>query len=289
MRLPIILPVSLLCATVAAQDKIVRLYEGPAPGSENWKHVEKESRTNFWRTRVVFNVSDPTLAVFLPEPAKATGTAVVVCPGGAFYALSIDSEGFEVARWLAARGVAGFVLKYRLVECHTDDPTREVMTVGAKLAEVVAPVVKLALADGKAAVGHVRQRAGDYGVNPQRIGIMGFSAGGTVTASVACNYSPETRPNFVAPIYLAYDLAVKAPVPADAPPAFVLAATDDQLGLAPQSVKFYQDWCAAGKSAELHLFAKGGHGFGMRKQGLATDRWIEVFADWLEGQGLLRK
>lgn len=284
-----ILALSLCCLSAAAQEKVIRLYEGPAPGSENWKQEEKENRTNLWQTRVVFNVTNPTLTVFQPEPAKAVGTAVIICPGGAFYALSIDSEGFDVARWLTARGVTCFVLKYRLVRCETDDPTREVMTKGANLGEVVAPVVKLAMADGLAAVGYVRQHAGEYGVKPDRIGIIGFSAGGTVVASVAYNYTPESRPNFVAPIYLAYDWAIKGDVPADAPPMFILAATDDPLGLAPHSVRLYNDWTAAKKSAELHLLSKGGHGFGMRKQNLPSDHWIERFAEWLESQGWLQK
>jgi len=283
------LSLTLACLSLVAQEKVIRLYEGPAPGSENWKQDEKEIRTNLWQTRVVFNVANPTLTVFPADPSKANGTAVVICPGGAFFALSIDSEGFDVARWLAAKGVACFVLKYRLVECKTDDPTRELMARG-KLDDIVAPIVKLAMADANAAIGHVRKHAKEYGVNPDRIGIMGFSAGGTVTASVAFNYSPDTRPNFVAPIYLAYSWTIKpGGVPADAPPIFILAATDDPLGLAPQSVALYQDWTAAKKPAELHLYSKGGHGFGMRKQNLPTDHWVERFADWLEVQGLLKK
>jgi acetyl esterase/lipase len=127
-------------------------------------------------------------------------------------------------------------------------------------------------------------------VNPQRIGIIGFSAGGTVAASVAYNYTPETRPDFAAPIYLAYNWTVKDKgVPSDAPPLFVLAATDDPLRLAPHSVDLYRDWTAAKKPAELHLYSKGGHGFGMRKQNLPVDGWIESFSDWLEVQGLLKK
>jgi acetyl esterase/lipase len=280
---------SLFCTGLVAQEKVVRLYEGPALGSENWKQEEKENRTNAWQTRIVYNVANPTLTVFPADPSKANGTAVVICPGGAFFALSIDSEGFDVARWLNNKGVACFVLKYRLVECKTDDPTRELMTRG-KLDDIVAPIVKLAMADGIAAIGYVRKHAKDYGVNPDRIGIMGFSAGGTVTASVAFNYSPETRPDFVAPIYLAYNWTIKTgSVPVDAPPMFILAATDDPLGLGPHSVDLYRDWTAARKPAELHLYQKGGHGFGMRKQNLPTDHWIERFADWLEVQGLLKK
>src|SRR6266511_3350152 len=156
---------SLSCTGLVAQEKVVRLYEGPAPGSENWKQEEKENRTNAWQTRIVFNVVNPTLTVFRPDPSNANGTALVICPGGAFFALSIDSEGFDVARWLNAKGVSGFVLKYRLVECKTDDPTRELMTRG-KLDDIVAPIVKLAVADGIAAIGYVRKHAKEYGVKP---------------------------------------------------------------------------------------------------------------------------
>src|SRR6186997_3176920 len=119
-------------------ERVIPLYDGPAPGSENWKHDEKENRTNLWNTRVVFNVSKPTLTYFPPTPAAANGAAVIICPGGAFYALSIDSEGFDVARALNEKGISAFVLKYRLVECKTDDPTREVMTAG-NLDQKVAP------------------------------------------------------------------------------------------------------------------------------------------------------
>src|SRR5580658_5467026 len=280
---------SLSCLPAIAQERTIRLYGGPAPGSEDWKQKEQESRTNLWETRVVFNVANPTLTVFQPKAGEANGTAVVICPGGAFFALSIDSEGFDVARWLAGKGVTCFVLKYRLVECKTDDPTREVMDRGP-LDQVVAPIVKLALADGKAAIAYVRKHAAEYGVNPERIGILGFSAGGTLAVSVAMNYTAESRPDFVAPIYPAYNWAIKGSgVPGDAPPAFILAASDDPLGLAPQSVTIYQEWIAAGKPAELHLYSKGGHGFGMRQQHLPCDHWIERFSDWLEVQGLLKK
>jgi len=261
---------------VSAQEKVIRLYDGPAPGSENWTQSEQENNSNLWNTRVVFNVASPTLTLFQPEPGKANGAAVVICPGGAFFALSIESEGFEVARWLAQKGVTCFVLKYRLVHCKTDDPTREIMgrSIDALNTEV-APIVKLALADANNAIGYARQHAGEYRVDPKRIGIIGFSAGGTVAVSAGMNYTPETRPDFVAPIYPAYSWAIKGNgVPSDAPPAFIVAASDDALGLAPQSVTIYQQWIAAGKSAELHMYSAGGHGFGMRQQHLPSDHWI---------------
>lgn len=276
-----------------AQHKIIRLYDGPAPGSEAWTHKEAENNANLWNTRVVYNVTDPTLTVFQPAAGTANGAAVVICPGGGFQALSIDSEGFDVARYLTGRGVTCFVLKYRLVESKTTDPTKEMMAsreAPAQREAKVKAVIALAQADGLKAMAYVRQHAAEYGLDPRRIGIMGFSAGGTVTGSVAFNYTPDTRPDFVAPIYLQYEwVPGKGNVPADAPPAFILAATDDQLGLAPHSVKLYTDWVAAKKPAELHLYSKGGHGFGMRTQHLPSDRWIALFADWLEAQGFLKK
>jgi acetyl esterase/lipase len=275
----------------AADDtpEVVRLYDGPAPGSEDWKHSEKEIARTAWGGPVVCNVVNPTLTMVRPDPAVANGTAVVICPGGAFVLLSINSEGMDVAHALAKKGVTCFVLRYRLVETKTEDPAREIMARG-NLDPIVKPIVPLAMADGLAAIGHIRKNAAKYGVNPKRIGIMGFSAGGTVTGSVAYNYTPETRPDFAAPIYLAYSWTLKEKgVPEDAPPLFILAATDDPLGLASHSVDLYRDWTSAKKSAELHLYAKGGHGSGMNTQKQPTDGWINRFTDWLDYQGLLKK
>ena len=274
----------------AYAQKQIFLYEGKAPGSENWTWEEALSEKNFFNTRVIYNVSRPSITAYVPD--KPNGTAIVVAPGGAFHTLSIDSEGIDVAKWLNTKGVAAFVLRYRLVQTG-EDGTKEVMAkMGKGRIEVDAngtDVVPLAVADAFAALSYVRKNAKEYGIAPNRIGFMGFSAGGTVTASVAFQYSADTRPDFVAPIY-AYMGAVKpAEVPKDAPPMFIVAATDDQLGLAPDSVKLYSQWIAAKKAAELHLYAKGGHGFGMRKQNLPTDQWIERFGEWLGVQGWLKK
>lgn len=267
--------------------EIISLYADAAPGSESWTHHEQENFSQEWQTRVVFNVAQPTLTLFRPETAKATGAAMVICPGGGYHALSIDSEGFAVAKRLVAAGVTCFVLKYRLVPCQTDNPAAEMSQKGARMAADVQPIIPLAMADAQAALAYVRAHAATYAIDPNRIGIMGFSAGGTVTGSLLFNYTEASKPNFAAPIYLQYEWVPKTGVPADAPPIFILAATDDQLGLAPHSLALYHDWLAAGKSAELHLYAKGGHGFGMRTQNLPTDRWIELLIDWLGVQGCL--
>ena len=274
----------------AAPEKIVALYSGPAPGSENWKQEEKELFSEIIQTRIVYNVVTPTLTVFEPDPSVAVGTAVIICPGGGFHFLSIDVEGLDVARALNKQGITCFVLKYRLAECQTSDPFLELMQkMGDDFDKLISPNLELATADGLAAIDYVRKNAAEYRVNPDRIGIIGFSAGGMVTAAVAYNYAQESRPNFVAPIYLGWQKKPGVDVPSDAPPMFILAATDDQFGLAPNSVALYQDWTAAKKSAELHLYAKGGHGFGMRTQNVPSDKWINLFTDWLSSEGFLKR
>jgi acetyl esterase/lipase len=282
--------VVLLAALAAAQD-VIPLYPGTPPGSTQESYPEKQYFSKVWHTEVVSNVTKPSLTVFKPAPEVKNGTAIVICPGGGFMALSITSEGTDVAKYLAAKGVTAFVLKYRLA--HTgDDATQEFITLFAhrqKFDELVSGIIPLAVADGLAAVTYVRQHASEWGVSPDRVGIIGFSAGGRVVSGVAFNYSPEGRPAFVAPIYAGGEITKDVLVPADAPPMFVAAATDDQLGLAPESVALYERWTDAHKSAELHLYAKGGHGFGMRKQDIPTDHWIDRFAEWMELQGFLKK
>jgi acetyl esterase/lipase len=280
----------LVIAGSASAQKVFRLYPGAAPGSETWTHQEKEYFSPIFNTQVVTRVSQPTLTAYLPDPASANKTAVIICPGGGFYALSINSEGVDVAKWLNARGVTAFVLKYRLVPTGEDGVQEMMASMGdrKKFEEKTTPVIPLAIADGLAAVAYVRSHAAELGVSPQRIGLMGFSAGGTVTASVAFQYSADNRPDFVAPIYPYMGAVKEAPVPKDAPPLFVAAATDDQLGLAPDSIALYSKWIGAKKPAELHMYTRGGHGFGMRKQNLPTDQWIDRFGEWLQVLGLLK-
>ncbi len=280
----------LLAAGGRAQD-VIPLYPGTAPGSVEMGYPEKEYFSKTWNTEVVSNVTKPTLTLYKPAGVTSNGSAIVICPGGGFMALSITSEGVDVAKWLAARGVTAFVLRYRLA--HTgDDATQEfTATLGdkKKFEEIVSKVVPLSIGDGLAAMAYVRKHASDWGVSAERVGIIGFSAGGTVATAVGLHYTPEGRPAFVAPIYPAVLALKNDPVPADAPPMFLAAASDDQLGLAPDSIGLYDKWTAAHKPAEIHMYAKGGHGFGMRRQGLPSDRWIDRFGDWLQSQGWLQQ
>lgn len=275
-----------------SQQKVVRLYDGPAPGSETWKHAEKERHTTRLGS-IAYNVVNPTLTIFEADRATANGTAVIICPGGAMFLLAMEREGVSVARALNAKGITCFVLKYRLVESKTDNPMQEWRDVRAASAsnysQLVTAVMPLAIADALQAMKHVRTNAKTYGINPSRVGLLGFSAGGAVTSCAAHYYSAETRPDFLATIYLGFSCADKATVPADAPPLFIAVAADDELGLAPVSVDLWRHWHAAKKPAELHVFAKGGHGFGMKQQNLPTDHWPDRFAEWLSAQELMPK
>ncbi|MBS1842758.1 MAG: alpha/beta hydrolase [Acidobacteria bacterium] len=281
----------LFATTIARSQDVIPLYPGMAPGFEPANYPEKEYFSKAWNTEVVTNVTKPTLTVFKPAPGTANGTAIVIAPGGGFMALSINTEGTDVAKYLTAKGVTAFVLKYRLA--HTgEDATQEFINLFSdrqKFSETIGKVIPLSIADGLAAVAYVRAHAADFGVAPDRVGIIGFSAGGTVAAGVAFRYAPEGKPAFVAPIYAAIRRLKDSPVPADAPPMFIAAATDDNLGLAPDSVALYEKWLEAKKSVELHMYAKGGHGFGMRKHDIPTDHWIDRFADWLDLQDFLKK
>ncbi len=278
-----------LVASPALAQQVIPLYPGLPPGSVETNYPEKQYLSKSWNAQVVSNVTKPSLTVYKPAPGTGNGDGVVICPGGGFMALSINSEGIDVANWLTGRGFTAFVLKYRLA--HTgEDATQEFTSLFQdkhKLGQVLWATVPLSIADGLAAVVYVRKHAADFAISPGRVGIIGFSAGGTVAAAVGLHYAPEGRPFFVAPIYAAASMLRNDPVPADAPPMFLAAATDDQLGLTMDTVGLYDQWIGAHKSAEMHMYAKGGHGFGMTKHGSPSDLWIERFAEWFASQDSL--
>jgi acetyl esterase/lipase len=275
---------------ITQEQQVIPLWPGVPPGSENWTWHEQTLYSPTFHSRVVLNVSRPTLTVYLPEPSEANGTAVVVCPGGGFHFLSIDNEGTEVARWLTTHGVTAFLLKYRLVHTSAQDFARETMEDIAnrhKMAAIMHTLGPMVLADGQQAVRIVRQRAFEWKVSPDRVGMIGFSAGGYVTAAVALRHDAASRPDFAAAIYPAVPEPMM--VPPDGPPLFIVCASDDPL-VPPltNSVRFYMLWKVAGRSAELHVYSRGGHGFGMKKQGLPVDHWIDAYAYWLRSEGLLK-
>lgn len=280
----------LLFVSFTEAQKVIPLYDGKAPGSESWTWQEAEMYSDIWQTRIVYNVAEPTLTAYLPPPATANGTAVVVLPGGGFHALSIDSEGIDVAKWLNSKGVAAFVLKYRLVKSETSDPVQELsakMADTKKFDEDNLKLIPLAIADALQAVKFLRKESSRFKINPRRIGMVGFSAGATITTGAALEADAEGHPDFIAPIYVYLPAFMSdKQVPPQAPPMFIAAATDDQLGLAPHSISLYTKWVEAGRPAELHLYSSGGHGFGMRTQNLPSDSWIERLGDWMQNHGL---
>lgn len=273
----------------AFSQEIIQLYSGKAPGSESWDWTEKEI-TPFPNNRMLYNVSEPVLLHYPAPKDKATGTSIIVAPGGAFHVLSIDNEGIRVAEWLNSLGIEAFVLKYRLVKSETDNPFATLiplMNNKDKLDSINAPVVELAKNDGIEAMKYVRSNAAKLGIDPGKIGFMGFSAGGTVTMSVMLSAAEEWKPDFIAPIYLYKKAVVGKDMPKKETPIFIAVATDDGLGLLPHSIELYQEWVAAKQPAELHAFEKGDHGFGFAPKGTTSDMWTQNFENWLKKRKLI--
>lgn len=270
-------------AAPASAQEVVRLW----PDKPALSPGEREKRAPFGI--VVTNVEDATLTVYPADPAKANGTAVIVAPGGAFHMLSIENEGEAVGQWLNGLGVTAFVLRYRLLESGADLPfvMLRYMTDLPKLTAAVEPLRPLATADGEQAVHHVRANAARYGVKPDRIGMLGFSAGGAVTVWAMLANKPDSRPDFAATIYPGL-LPDPIAAPAKAPPLFVAVADDDKISHG-DSVRLDAAWRAVGAPSQLVTFAKGGHGFGMKRQDKPSDAWTERMQAWMDSLGVLQK
>ncbi|GAW40957.1 Acetylxylan esterase precursor [Brevundimonas sp. SH203] len=289
------LGISALAALVLAfpvSAQTVAVWRGVAPGAENARQNEVVSRFPGGGFEVVRNVTRPTLEVFRPEPGTATGAAVVIAPGGGFRYLTIEAEGRAVARTLAQHGVTAFVLKYRTLETPVDDGAHwhqfflfmaEAARSGGRLNldEAAGPAV----ADGLQALNLVRERAAEWGVDRTKVGMIGFSAGARVTAGALLSPEPAARPAFGGLIYgAAFN---DDPLPSHLPPVFLAVAGDDKLA-EPTVLRFYQAAAEGGTRPELHVYADGGHGFGMNRQGKSSDFWIKDLLNWLEVQGLAR-
>ncbi len=276
-------------STICLAQSSIKLYAGKAPGSETWNWSEQKA-ANTPGNALLYNIVEPEILVYPAPKEKANGTAIMVAPGGAFHIISIENEGINVAKWLNDRGITAFVLKYRLVKMLTDNPFKELMSLMGdfkKLDSINAPVVEMAKNDGIEAMKYVRSHATQLNIDPNKIGFMGFSAGGTVTMSVMLSAPQDLKPNFIAPIYLYKNAVVGNLMPTKTTPIFVAVASDDQLGLMPHSIKLYQEWNAAKHPAELHVYEKGGHGFGIIKHNTSSDQWAADFENWLKVKGFL--
>lgn len=275
--------------------RIIKLYDGAAPGSEAWSWGEYTYVTLFGNT-VTRNVAEPTLQYYPANPAAPADVAVIVAPGGGFTDLMIKFEGVRTALALNALGIDAYILKYRLIYT---DPAVPLPRPGAenpppprKQAEdgriIWGPqtgqnIHELAHADARQALAWLRRQAASRpDRNPQRIGVIGFSAGAFVSLAAALD-EPASRPDFAGVIYGPDNKG--RPVPADAPPLFIAVASDDAWA-APNSLRLYQAWRDAKRPAELHVFQTGGHGF--LNFGGGADLFMDRFADWLRANGWLK-
>jgi len=268
-------------ATPAQNDAIV-LGTGALPNATTAESWYRQYDRNFAR-----NVTIATLTPFLPDPSKATGTGVIVAPGGGFRSLSMENEGSDVARALAARGVAAFVLKYRLIPTPAEPAAFErsmaEMFAGAgRQRPPAARALEPQLADARAAFAMIRKRSGEWHVDPARIGMVGFSAGAMLTLQTALR-TKDAEPAFIGLIYGPLEPVT---VPADAPPMFVALAADDPI-FGGRGMGLIQSWMAAKRKVEFHLYEQGGHGFGMYQKETTSTGWFDAFVRWLGMHGLL--
>lgn len=237
--------------------------------------------------RIVRNVTRPTITPFLPEPSKATGAAVIVAPGGAFKMLSMDSEGWDVAKWLAQHGVAAFVLKYRLNETPQDEAAflQEMAKLAGRRDTGGGPPLEepRATADAQEALRSVRSNAAKWKIDPARVGMIGFSAGAMTALNAAL--AANDQPAFFGYIY---GPMTAITVPDKAPPMFAALAIDDNP-FGRQGFAIVESWRKAGRPVELHAYERGGHGFGMGIAGTTTTQLMDEFLVWMKSRGLLTR
>ncbi|MBA3527547.1 MAG: dienelactone hydrolase family protein [Sphingomonas sp.] len=273
-------------ASQARAAEVLRLWPGQAPGTEGWTGPEEEvdaELPNLGKVHIITNVTVPTLTVFRPAAGKANGTAMLVVPGGAFRALTWDLDGIETAKWLVSRGIAAFVLKYRVRPPATSGaPGPESF---AHFATRTRAAREIAIADARQALALIRSSAKQYGIAPRKVGMIGFSAGAMTVMGLAVARDSAQRPDFAVSLYGA--LLYPGAPPAGSPPLFIVAAQNDGQAPPARSVEMFQRWTTAGLPAELHLYEKGGHGFAFRPHDVPADRWPAAFEAWLASRGYI--
>lgn len=295
-----IIPAMLTLSAAYGQDKVVRVWPEKIPGSKTSSSYKEETAINDQGRPRISRVTDPELLVYLAPKEKATGTSVVICPGGGYGVLAIDHEGYEIASWLNEMGIAGIVLKYRL-------PSDEIMD-----DKSIGP-----LQDAQESIRIVRRRAAEWNLDPHKIGVMGFSAGGHLAGTASTLYGEtvypgmdgtSARPDFSILIYgvlsMQDDITHKGSrnnllgqgtpvdtanrfsnelnVNGETPPAFLVHSTDDGAVPVENSIRYYQALVKAGVPAELHIYESGGHGYGLARKGLTESAWPEACKRWLE-------
>ena len=277
----------------------IRLWPGKAPGSENWT-VPETTTTSPGGDRTISNVSEPSVTVFLPPPATTTGTAVIVAPGGALRVLGWDNEGIKVAQWLNSKGIAALVLKYRTLQAMPGGgrgrgaaspggrgaaagPRKELeIRNGNANPEPDDPglreVLQMGIADAQQALRLARRNAATWHIDPARVGIMGFSAGGGVAVGTALAERSDASPDFLVSLYGPSLQDVN--VPAHAPPLFI-AVGSSHFNVTNGCLALFAAWKAVGKPVEIHVYDQVSAGFGMTKRGLPVDSWSDRLLEWL--------
>jgi acetyl esterase/lipase len=262
----------------------VPLWTSGAPGSEGHRDEAERPVPGHEKEGWVTNINNPSLTVYLPPADQATGAAIVVAPGGGHQFLAIEHEGHQVGEWLAAHGIAGIVLKYRCYRQEGSPYHRED-----------------AIADGERAMRIVRSRADEWHIRPDRIGFLGFSAGGDLTLAVVQNSDAgeatasdpidrvSSRPDFQVPIYPGGLDRAKAEVSSETPPTLLICATDDRDNIAGEVPSLYLALRNAKVPVEMHIYGSGGHGFGMHSGDHAVNHWPARLYDWMHDRGLLEK
>ncbi|UDF05325.1 alpha/beta hydrolase [Asticcacaulis sp. AND118] len=272
---------------IPSQPDAIVLNTGPLPGAKASESWHSQYGSVFAR-----NVTVATLTPFLPAPGKATGAAVIVAPGGGFRTLSMQNEGWDVARALADKGVAAFVLKYRLNQTPEDmaafEASMREMFSGAARPPRQTPEQAIAglspqIADARAAFALVRSRAKEWHIDADRIGMVGFSAGAMLTMATTLA-GEDAKPAFIGDIYGPLSPVT---VPADAPPLFVALAADDPL-FAHGEFGLIQSWQKAKRPVEFHYYEQGGHGFGMYPKETTSTGWFDAFVSWMKMHGYMK-
>lgn len=293
-KIAILATMLLIAASAKAQDGTIYPLEAPQepnaiPLNTGGVDDQPSSETWFrqWGDPMARNITNATLTPFLPEPGSANGAAVIVAPGGGFRWLSMGNEGWEVAEALRKQGVAAFVLKYRLhptpesleeFKAWMNRP-RPAPTASSDTSRIPAPLqrdLSNQLEDAEAAYAMIVERAQEWGVDTDRIGMIGFSAGAGLTMHSTLN-SKTMKLAFIGPIYGGMGPVV---VPEDAPPMFNVIATDDFLFRGQFGV--IDSWYKAGIPVEFHLYQNGGHGFGLGNPNRTSNRWFDAFLHWLD-------
>lgn len=262
-------------STPSSEPQAEPLRPGSVPGSGEQVDNEEGDRNALGLNRSISQISVPALYVHLPPQEIATGAAVVILPGGAFQRVMIDKEGHDVARWLNAQGIAGIVVKYR-TGAMPDDASY--------------------IQDTQHAIRLIRSRARELNINPERIGVMGFSAGGylavrSMVELQTARGAPDApdpverlsaRPDFACLVYAYIHANTETRVTSDTSPAFIVHASDDQRVPVEHSLRLYQALRQANVPAEIHLYSAGGHGFGLGIRGGPPAHWTEAFIRWLQ-------